>query len=61
MNVTGTVGEWEEWTGMRFAESGDYPVEGALDLVTIDREHDRGNYAEPNVWMEHPVTASERR
>jgi hypothetical protein len=53
--VTGSVGEWEEWTGMAFPGSGPYVVEGALVPVEIDREHDRGSYVEPNVWMRHSV------
>ena len=53
--VTGTVAEWEQWTGMAFPDSGAYVVDGALVPVEIDREHDRGRYVEPNVWMRHPV------
>ena len=55
MTVEGTVAEWEEWAGMAFPESGDYPVQGALVPVEIDRERDRGVYVEPNVWMLHAV------
>ena len=57
MVVTGTVPEWEEWTGMRFPESGDYVVPGALQPVVMDLERDLGSYREPNVWMIHPVPA----
>ena len=53
--VTGTVAEWEEWTGMGFPETGQYVVEGALVPVEIDRERDIGRYVEPNLWMEHPA------
>ena len=53
--VTGSVGEWEQWTRIAFPDSGAYVVEGALVPVEIDREHDRGRYVEPNVWMRHPV------
>ena len=56
MTITGTVPEWEGWTGMRFPESGDYVVPGALTPVAIDVERDLGRYTEPNVWMRHPVT-----
>jgi hypothetical protein len=59
MLVTGTVAEWEEWTGMAFPESGDYVVPAALVPVRIDRERDLGRYEEPNVWMRHPVTAAD--
>lgn len=53
MVVTGTVAEWEEWTGMQFPDSGPYVVAGALVPVEIDRERDQGRYAEPNVWVRH--------
>jgi hypothetical protein len=55
MVITGTVSEWEEWTGMRFPETGPYVVEGALRPVEMDLERDLGVYAEPNVWMRHPL------
>lgn len=54
MRITGTVQEWESWTGMAFPESGDYVFPEGLALVHIDRIADRGSYWEPNVWMVHP-------
>lgn len=56
MVIVGTVAAWEEWTGMRFPDSGPYVVPGALQPVTIDREQDEGRYEDPNVWMRHPST-----
>jgi GNAT superfamily N-acetyltransferase len=53
MVISGSVDEWEEWTGMLFPESGSYVVPGALDLVAIDRAADVGTYIEPNLWMRH--------
>ncbi len=53
MIITGTVAEWEKWTGMAFPETGQYVVPDALDLVDINREDDRGTYAETNLWMRH--------
>lgn len=53
MVVTGTVSQWEQWTGLQFTESKRYPVPGGLDLVTIDIEKDMGTYHEPNVWVMH--------
>lgn len=55
MTITETVPKWEEWTKMRFPESGEYVVPGALQLVTIDRAQDRGSYDDPNIWMQHPL------
>ncbi len=54
MRITGTVAQWEEWTGIQFPGSGDYIIPGALVPVIIDCESDRGDYIEPNVWMHHP-------
>jgi len=51
LDITGTVPEWEEWTGMRFAEDGDFVVPGAL--VPVRFENGVGRYVEPNVWMRH--------
>jgi hypothetical protein len=53
MVITGTVGEWEEWTSMAFPESGSYVIPDALDLVVINKEQDRGTYEETNLWMQH--------
>jgi GNAT superfamily N-acetyltransferase len=53
MTITGTVAEWEEWTGMAFPDSGRYVVPDGLDPVDIDREQDRGTYEETNLWMQH--------
>ncbi len=59
ITVTGSVAEWEEWTGMHFPESGDYVVPGALQPIHIDRERDIGRCDDPNVWMRHPISAAE--
>ncbi|AQZ62322.1 hypothetical protein BKM31_13375 [[Actinomadura] parvosata subsp. kistnae] len=36
-----------------FPDSGSYVVPGALAPVMIDRQHDRGELVEPNVWVQH--------
>ncbi|XVU28571.1 hypothetical protein ACQPZJ_16435 [Actinoplanes sp. CA-054009] len=54
MLITGTVGEWESWTGMAFPESGDYVFPDGLALLHVDLDKDHGAYWEPNVWMIHP-------
>jgi GNAT superfamily N-acetyltransferase len=53
MIINGSVGEWEDWAKMAFPQTGGYVVPDALDLVNIDREQDRGTYAETNLWMRH--------
>jgi GNAT superfamily N-acetyltransferase len=55
LRITGTVGEWEEWTETAFPESGSYVFPRGLALLEIDRENDLGSYWEPNVWVRHRV------
>jgi GNAT superfamily N-acetyltransferase len=55
MRVTGTVADWEQWTGMSLPESGAYVVPDALVPVAIDRERDVGEYVEPACWVRHRV------
>jgi hypothetical protein len=55
MSITGTVAEWQEWTGLTFPVSGPYVVEGALSPVEIDLRAGRGVYYDPNVWMVHDL------
>jgi hypothetical protein len=58
MLITGRVDEWESWTSMAFPDPGDYTFPEGLSTLHIDREHDRGTYWEPNVWMVHPDVAA---
>lgn len=53
LRITGSVAEWEDWTGLAFPESGEYVFPGGLATVAIERERDVGGYWEPNVWMRH--------
>jgi hypothetical protein len=59
MRITGTVIDWEAWTGMVFPESGEFVFPGGLAALTIDRESGFGTYWEPNVWVVHEVNAIE--
>jgi GNAT superfamily N-acetyltransferase len=54
LRITGTIREWESWTGLTFPESGSYVFPHGLAPVDIDRDADIGTYWEPNVWMIHP-------
>ena len=58
MTVTGTVAEWEEWTGMKFPETGEYIISGALQPLVINRENNVGHCDDPNVWMRHSMDES---
>jgi hypothetical protein len=57
LRITGTVAEWESWTGLAFPESGDYVFPEGLATLHVDRDVDRAAYWEPNVWMIHPDIA----
>jgi GNAT superfamily N-acetyltransferase len=59
MLIESTIADWEEWTKLRFPESGPYIVPGALNPIAIEVEIDRGCYIEPNVWMQHAVMATD--
>lgn len=58
LRITGTVAEWEGWTGLAYPESGEYVFPQGLAPLAIDREADAGRYWEPNVWMHHPLAGA---
>ncbi|MGZ4600102.1 hypothetical protein [Oryzihumus sp.] len=51
--MTGTVAEWESWTGLLLPGSGDYVIPDGLAVLHVDRDADLGAYHDPNVWMRH--------
>jgi hypothetical protein len=51
--MTGTVAQWEEWTGMVLPASGEYVIPGGLSTLRVDRDADEGIYVEPNIWVQH--------
>jgi len=55
MTIRGTRAEWEEWTGLKFPQSGIYYLPGALNPMEINVENDQGIYIEPNVWIVHEI------
>ena len=55
MTIRGTRAEWEEWTKLKFPQSGEYIIPGALNPMEMDIEKDEGVYIEPNVWMVHEI------
>ena len=55
LRITGTVAEWESWTGLQLPESGTYVIPDGLAPLEVDRERDVGSYWEPNVWMAHAL------
>ena len=55
LTVTGTVEQWQDWTGLAMPGSGDYVIAGGAVPLSIDRDADRGVYSEPNIWVHHPA------
>jgi len=55
MIIAGSRAEWEEWTGMKFPQSGQYIIPGALSPIEVNIEKDECIYVEPNVWMQHSL------
>jgi hypothetical protein len=51
--MTGTVADWESWTGLALPATGSYVIPAGLTVLSIDRSADLGIYREPNVWMRH--------
>jgi GNAT superfamily N-acetyltransferase len=56
MTISGTVAEWQEWTGVPMPCSGEYVIPGGLRPLLVDAAADRGVYREPNVWIAHRTT-----
>jgi hypothetical protein len=51
MQITGSVAEWQAWTGMEFPADGQYVF--PRGLAPLDVRDGVGRYWEPNVWMLH--------
>jgi GNAT superfamily N-acetyltransferase len=55
LRITGSVAEWEQWTELPLPVSGSYVFPEGLAPLEVDRDADRGQYWEPNVWFIHRV------
>jgi GNAT superfamily N-acetyltransferase len=53
MVIEAPVGDWEEWTGMRFPGDGSHVVPGML--APLEVRAGIGTHVEPNVWLRHSV------
>lgn len=51
--ITGTVAEWQTWTGQALPDSGEYVIPDGLSTLHVDRDADTGVYIEPNIWVRH--------
>ncbi len=55
--VKASINQWETWTQLKFPDSGEYVIPGALTPITIDYKNREGIYNEPNVWVYYPIDA----
>ncbi|MFJ6793687.1 N-acetyltransferase [Streptomyces sp. NPDC091268] len=55
MTISGSVGQWREWTGLPFDTRGEVRVPGALVPVRCEPEQGYAVYVEPNVWVRHRI------
>jgi len=55
MTIRGTQADWQEWTKLKFPQSGEYIIPGALNPMEMNIKKDEGVYIEPNVWMVHQI------
>lgn len=53
LEITAPVTDWEQWTGMRFPDDGEYVFPGGLTPLSV--RDGIGCYWEPNVWVRHTV------
>ena len=51
--MTGTIEDWDEWTGMSLPASGNYAIPQGMNTLSIDRETNLGTYVESNIWVQH--------
>ncbi len=54
--ISGTISEWEDWTGLKFPYSGEYIVPGALQPIKVDIEKGTVEYSQENLWLVHDLT-----
>jgi hypothetical protein len=55
MRISGSIADWEAWTGLSFPDSGRYVVPTATSPVALDRDADEGVYFDENVWIVHDL------
>lgn len=50
---TGSVRQWEDWTGRSLPGSGQFLVPEALAPLQLDHPADLGSLTEPGIWVQH--------
>lgn len=55
MTITGTLAQWNEWTGTHLDVDGPTVLPDALAPVHVKVADDTATYVEPNVWVHHQM------
>ena len=50
---TGTVQQWQDWSGLALRGDGAYVIPDALSPLIVDQTKDRGTCVEPAIWVQH--------
>lgn len=50
---TGSVAQWQDWSGLLLPASGTYVIPDALAPLQLDVQADRGTCTEPGIWVRH--------
>jgi len=53
MNISGTIKEWEDWSGIKLLNDGKYHIQGSLAPLEVDIAKNYCIYNEPNIWIEY--------
>ena len=56
LRISGSVEEWESWTGLPLPASGAYVFPDGLAPLAVDCEAGSAVYYEPNIWLVHDLT-----
>ncbi|PTM58209.1 GNAT family N-acetyltransferase [Desmospora activa] len=59
MVAQGPLKQWEDWTDLKFPQSGNYTLPGALQPIQVEIEKDVVTYEDPNVWMQHHLRGNQ--
>ncbi len=56
--ITGSIIQWQHWSGETFTDSGSYELDDTMQPLYIDLADDCGTYYDQAVWIQHDVAES---
>ena len=59
IRIEAPLGQWREWTGLTFPDSGPYIIPGGAVPMTADVEQNVGLYIAPSIWVAHRVSSDD--